>query len=365
MKKEFVLLLVIVFVSAFGWSQTGIGVASPNEEAVLEIASSNKGVLLPKVALDNSAQTFHLTTTAQAAHEGMLLYNTNTDVTGGLSGAGYYYWGGTQWQRLVSSDGTPNILIPDPGAFDMAGGTQPTSAVLGLTGSTPHGRLRLTAGSMDTFSDALGASIDLHGNSATSNTGVLDLVAGSAASGTNNAIRFWTNSGASQTPPSPLDPTATTQAQATRMVITGNGNVGIGNAAPNASAILDLTNTAADKALLLPGVTASTSVTTPAAGMVVYDNTSNNMLVYNGTDWVESFNKVVTDEMIFDGTDEGSGTYNDYFYVSMQINGAWQVTRYSRSNVNEEQIANVGNNSSQSTQPTTVDDCVTLNYRAQ
>lgn len=86
MKREIILLLVIVLLSAFGWSQTGIGVESPNDEAVLEIASSTKGVLLPKVALNNSAQTFHLTTTAQNAHEGMLLYNTNTDVTGGLSG---------------------------------------------------------------------------------------------------------------------------------------------------------------------------------------------------------------------------------------------------------------------------------------
>lgn len=350
MKREIILLLVIVLFSAFGWSQTGIGVESPNDEAVLEIASSTKGVLLPKVALDNSAQTFHLTDAAAAAHTGMLLYNTNTDLTGGLSGAGYYYWGGSQWQRLVSSDGSPNIFLPNPGDFTTPG-TGP-SAVLGLTG-TPHGRLRLTAGMTDSFDDSLGASIDLHGNFATSNTGVLDLVAGSAASATNNAIRFWTNDG------TPLT------GQATRMVITGNGNVGIGNAAPNANAILDLTNTDADKALLLPTVTASANVITPTAGMVVYDNTNNNMLVYNGIEWVEPFNKVVTNEQIFNGVDEGSGTYDDFYYISMLINNAWQVTRYSRSNVNAEQIANVGNNSSQTTQPTSVSIIVGLNYQAQ
>lgn len=351
MKREIILLLVIVLLSAFGWSQTGIGVESPNDEAVLEIASSTKGVLLPKVALNNSAQTFHLTTTAQNAHEGMLLYNTNTDVTGGLSGAGYYYWGGTQWQRLVSSDGSPNIFLPNPGDFDTTGGGTPTSAVLGIIGNS-NARLRLTAGLADTFDDSLGASIDLHGNQATSNTGVLDLVAGSAASATNNAIRFWTNSNG-------------VDDQDIRIVITGNGNVGIGNTAPKINAILDLTNTDDDMALLLPAVTASANVTTPTAGMVVYDNTNNNMLVYNGAEWVGSFNKVVTNELIFDGVDEGSGTHDDFYYVSMLINNAWQVTRYSRSNVNEEQIANVGNNSSQTTQPITVTDCVALNYQAQ
>ena len=351
MKREIILLLVIVLLSAFGWSQTGIGVESPNDEAVLEIASSTKGVLLPKVALDNSAQTFHLTDAAAAAHTGMLLYNTNTDVTGGLSGAGYYYWTGTQWERMVTTDGSSNIFFPNPGDFDLSQ-PEPASAVLGVLGNFPQGRLRLTAGLADTFDDSLGASIDLHGNFATSNTGVLDLVAGSAASATNNAIRFWTNSDGFN-------------GQDTRMVITGNGNVGIGNTAPNANTILDLTNTDADKALLLPAVTASTSVTTPTAGMVVYDNTNNNMLVFNGTEWVEPYNQVVTNEQIFDGVDEGSGTYDDFYYVSMLINNAWQVTRYSRSNVNVEQIANVGNNSSQTTQPITVATCVALNYQTQ
>lgn len=352
MKREIILLLVIVLLSAFGWSQTGIGVESPNDEAVLEIASSTKGVLLPKVALDNSAQSFHLTDNAGAAHTGMLLYNTNTDVTGGLSGAGYYFWTGTQWERMVTTDGSSNIFFPDPGDFDLSQPQPPSSAVLGVLGNLPQGRLRLTAAPIDTFSDALGASIDLHGNAATSNSGILDLVAGSTASATNNAIRFWTNSNG-------------VDDQDIRIVITGNGNVGIGNTAPKINAILDLTNTDDDMALLLPAVTASANVTTPTAGMVVYDNTNNNMLVYNGAEWVGSFNKVVTNELIFDGVDEGSGTHDDFYYVSMLINNAWQVTRYSRSNVNEEQIANVGNNSSQTTQPITVTDCVALNYQAQ
>ena len=353
MKRNIVLLLVTVLVSAFGWSQTGIGVESPNDEAVLEIASSTKGVLLPKVALDNSAQTFHLTDAAAAAHTGMLLYNTNTDVTAGLSGAGYYYWGGTQWHRLVSSDGSPNIFLPNPGDFDTTGGGTPTSAVLGITGNS-NARLRLTAGMTDPFDDSLGASIDLHGNQATSNTGVLDLVAGSAASAENNAIRFWTNDGNPSTD------------QGMRMVITGNGNVGIGNTVPNANAILDLTNTDADKALLLPVVSTSSNVSTPTAGMVVFDNTNNNMVVHNGTEWVEPFNMaLITNEQIFDGADEGSGAYNDFYYISMLINNAWQVTRYSRSNVNAEHIANVGNNSSQTNQPTTLADCVGLNYQTQ
>ena len=121
-------------------------------------------------------------------------------------------------ERLILDD-NGRLLFANPGDFDNSGGS-PTSAVLGIDGTT-HGRLRLTAGSQDTFSDSEGASIDLHANSATSNTGVLDLVAGQDASGTNAAIKFWTNS------------TGAGGGQDTRAVITGNGDVGIGTTAPD------------------------------------------------------------------------------------------------------------------------------------
>ena len=77
--------------------------------------------------------------------------------------------------------------------------------------------MRLTAGDSDPRNDSEGASIDLHGNTATANTGKLDLVAGSAASAANTAIRMWTNTGSGQQQ---------------SMVITGAGDVGIGVAAP-------------------------------------------------------------------------------------------------------------------------------------
>lgn len=120
-------------------------------------------------------------------------------------------------ERLIL-DENGRLLFANSGDFDNSGGS-PTSAVLGIDGTT-HGRLRLTAGSQDTFSDTEGASIDLHANSATSNTGVLDLVAGQAASGANAAIKFWTNSSGG------------VGGQATRAVITGNGDVGINTTSP-------------------------------------------------------------------------------------------------------------------------------------
>lgn len=119
---------------------------------------------------------------------------------------------------LVDTDGDisvggDNINFSNPGVFNFF---TPTSAVFGIGGSN-NARLRITAGSLDTFNDTLGASIDLHGNLATSNSGVLDLVSGSVANGTNSAIRFWTNNGISQQ---------------NSLTVLGNGDVGIGKVNP-------------------------------------------------------------------------------------------------------------------------------------
>lgn len=107
--------------------------------------------------------------------------------------------------------GDQRLLFANPGDFAIPGVS--SSAVLGIDGTT-HSRLRITAGDDESYNDSKGASIDLHGNNATANTGVLDLVAGSAASGTNAAIKFWTNTDGST--------------QQTSAVLTGTGNFGIG-----------------------------------------------------------------------------------------------------------------------------------------
>ncbi|MES2881293.1 MAG: hypothetical protein V4676_04035 [Bacteroidota bacterium] len=64
-------------------------------------------------------------------------------------------------------------------------------------------------------------------------------------------------------------------------------SVGIGTTTPNTSAILDVSSTT--KGLLLPRMTAAqrTAIATPAAGLLVYETTSNTFYVYNGTAWVQ------------------------------------------------------------------------------
>lgn len=70
-----------------------------------------------------------------------------------------------------------------------------------------------------------------------------------------------------------------------RINIDSSGNVGIGTTSPNANAILDLTSTT--KAFMPPRMTTTQrdAISSPAAGMVVYNTTTNVLNFYNGTSW--------------------------------------------------------------------------------
>lgn len=91
--KKIVLLLVFIVSSVS--AQVGIGTRTPHPDAMLEVASSNKGILLPRVALTSSISVNPL-----SAHvAGMTVYNTAS--TGDVT-PGYYYNDGTKWIRLAS-----------------------------------------------------------------------------------------------------------------------------------------------------------------------------------------------------------------------------------------------------------------------
>ncbi len=98
--KKSVLFIVAICFSAFSFSQVGIGTITPDASSVLDISSSDKGILIPQVSLSDVSDT-SLDGTNTAA-TGLLIYNTNAAVTGG-SGVGYYYFDGTSWEKLLTS----------------------------------------------------------------------------------------------------------------------------------------------------------------------------------------------------------------------------------------------------------------------
>lgn len=72
--------------------------------------------------------------------------------------------------------------------------------------------------------------------------------------------------------------------------------------------------------------------------------------------------KTISSDMIFDGDSDSDSANDNYYYVSMVVNDDWRVVRYDKANINLEKEATNTNNSSQTTQPTTIAICTGLTY---
>ena len=89
-------MLFVFFFSITGLSaQVGIGTANPDPSAILHIQSTNKGVLLPKVDLQNLTDKY----TVSNPKEGLLVYNERYDDQNNLR-KGFYIWDNEKWDKV-------------------------------------------------------------------------------------------------------------------------------------------------------------------------------------------------------------------------------------------------------------------------
>jgi hypothetical protein len=97
------ILFLLVFVSSFSFAQVGIGTTTPNANAMLEVVSSNKGVLIPRMT---TSQRTAIVTPAQS----LLVYDTDVSM--------YYYYSTSNngWTAInvgsIKSLTTSYTLIP-------------------------------------------------------------------------------------------------------------------------------------------------------------------------------------------------------------------------------------------------------------
>jgi hypothetical protein len=128
MKPYLHLPKLIPFILLILFSQRGVSQniaintdgSSPDASAMLDIVSSNKGLLMPRVSLSSTTDVATIATPAT----GLLVYNSNAGITGsGAAGAGFYYNAGTTtvaaWTKLTTSTST---------SWNTAGNTATDSA---------------------------------------------------------------------------------------------------------------------------------------------------------------------------------------------------------------------------------------------
>lgn len=99
MKKLFLLISII---SLSIQAQVGVNTTNPDPSSMLDISSTDKGMLVPRISLVNVATTTLDGTNTAAT--GLLIWNTNASTVGG-TGVGFYYFDGTTWVAVKSGNG--------------------------------------------------------------------------------------------------------------------------------------------------------------------------------------------------------------------------------------------------------------------
>jgi len=104
-----IVLSTLLSQTIYAQNNVGIGTNSPDASAVLDIMSTDKGLLIPRVSLDNAATAAPVT----APIEGLLIYNET-----GTESHGFWYWDGSQWVQ-VGAGGSSSCVTLDE-AYDCS-----------------------------------------------------------------------------------------------------------------------------------------------------------------------------------------------------------------------------------------------------
>jgi len=95
-------------------AQVGIGTLNPNNSAMLEVASTDKGILIPRIALASKTDT---TTITSGNVNSLLVFNTtnNDEIQ-----PGYYYWFEDSWKKLAILEDINQETVTVLNALDAA-----------------------------------------------------------------------------------------------------------------------------------------------------------------------------------------------------------------------------------------------------
>lgn len=107
-----IVLLSLGIKVAYAQNNVGIGTNSPDASAVLDVTATDKGLLIPRVALVQTTNPSPVTSPATS----LLVYNTATvnDVV-----PSFYYWDGAQWVQVGAGGGATCVTLDE--AYDCGG----------------------------------------------------------------------------------------------------------------------------------------------------------------------------------------------------------------------------------------------------
>ena len=138
MKLRFLIFLILPLCS---FAQLGIGTSNPHASAMLEISSTDKGFLFPRVSLQGTDDATKSTPTIPSPATGLMVYNQVIAGTGATAvSPGVYYFDGNRWQRVLNQQ--PDVTVE----FNTA---DPNTGSPTFTPNTPASRDVLYISSVD------------------------------------------------------------------------------------------------------------------------------------------------------------------------------------------------------------------------
>src|SRR5690554_4785702 len=84
------------------FAQQGFGTNQPDKSAAVDIVSSKRGLLIPRINITNLNNAAPVSNPATS----LFVYNTNT-----TSGEGFYYWDGSKWVRFTSTNNERDVIV--------------------------------------------------------------------------------------------------------------------------------------------------------------------------------------------------------------------------------------------------------------
>ena len=308
----------------------GIG-GTPSASAVLDITSTTKGLLIPRMTLTqrNSIATpaagLQVIVTGETGGEFLSFYNSST----------------AAWQRVVKLTSAGRLLLgtttEGTNTLDVVGTARITSQLTGATakfsGNAAFGTTQIALGGSGGFGGGAAYWLEAVSNNFTVNSGTNGSIEFIAGGGSLNSYTGGNNALARKTIVNNYGPGITSYYNQYKAVLTATGNasantmyvrgvfVDTGTITPNLTTIIpigfenvsgtNLLNSTSGSTLiggkftslnasakleiqsttqgvLFPRMTTAqkTAIGTPAAGLQVYDTTLNQMSYYNGTTWV-------------------------------------------------------------------------------
>lgn len=114
--SAFIILLINILGVDYVWSQNiGVNNPTPDPSAVLDVTSTDKGLLVPRVSLVSTLVPLPITAPAT----GLLIFNTATAGTAPNNVTpGFYFWDGTKWNRFDTGSSGKDWSVTGNAATD-------------------------------------------------------------------------------------------------------------------------------------------------------------------------------------------------------------------------------------------------------